>query len=107
MDKYRDYRFDTIIEDKKRSFVQKYQDLVIGNRRLGALAYYEFSTMFVNPIQGAIGLALRRILFPPMFARVGKKVIFGHHLNLKAPGSIELGDNTVIDDFATLSFRGT
>jgi acetyltransferase-like isoleucine patch superfamily enzyme len=107
MDKYREYRFDTIIEDKKRSFVKKYQDLVIGNRRLGSLVYHELCTLFINPLQGALGLVLRRWLFRPLFASIGRNVIFGHHINLKAPGNIHIGDSTVIDDFATLSFRGT
>lgn len=107
MDKYRDYRFDAIIEDSERTSMQKYQDLVIGNRRIGSLIYRELTEVFVNPLQGAAGIALRRLVFPRLFASVGRGVVFGHHVNLKAPGSIHIGDNTVIDDFATLSFRGT
>ncbi len=107
MDKYSDYRFDSIIEDKKRSFVQKYQDLFVGNRNIGSLIYYELCTLFINPIQGALGLALRKFLFPPLFARTGKNVMFGHHISIRSPGNISIGNNTVVDDFTTLSFRGT
>jgi acetyltransferase-like isoleucine patch superfamily enzyme len=107
MDKYREYRFDTIIEDTRRSSMQKYQDLVIGNRRWGALLYFELCALFFNPLQGALGLGLRRFAFKPLFARVGNGVVFGHHVSLRSPANISLGNNTVIDDFATLSFRGT
>ena len=106
MDKHRDFRFDTIIEDNNRSFLQKYQDLVIGNRRFSSLFFFEWCMVFINPIQGALGLALRKFIFPKLFLDVGKKVIFGHHIHLRAPGRISIGDHTVIDDFATLSFRG-
>jgi acetyltransferase-like isoleucine patch superfamily enzyme len=107
MDKHRDFRFDTIIEDKKRSFLRKYQDLVIGNRKLSTLLFFELCLVFINPIQGALGLALRKLILPKLFSRVGSKVIFGHHLHLRSPGNIQIGNNTVIDDFATLSFRGS
>lgn len=107
MDKYREYRFDTIIEDPDRSAMQKYQDLVVGNRRVASLVYFESCMVFLNPIQGAIGLALRKWAFRRLFASVGRNVVFGHHVGLRAPGRIHIGDNTVVDDFATLSFRGT
>jgi acetyltransferase-like isoleucine patch superfamily enzyme len=105
-DKYSEYRFDTIIQDRKRSFMRKYQDLVVGNRRFGYLLYFEACMLLVNPLQGALGLALRKFLFPPLFRRVGRKVVFGHHVGLRAPGNVEIGDNSVIDDFTNLSFRG-
>ncbi|GJL81676.1 MAG: hypothetical protein DHS20C01_13100 [marine bacterium B5-7] len=107
MDKYDAYRFDTIIEDKKRSFLRKYQDLVVGNRHLGYLLYFEFCMLFINPLQGALGLALRKMLFPGLFAKSGRGVVIGHHVGLRAPGNIDIGDNVVIDDFTNLSFRGT
>lgn len=107
MDKYREYRFDAIIEDTDRSALQKYQDLVVGNRRWLSLLYYELCTTVFGPVPGLLGLALRRLAFGPLFARTGRKVVFGHHVSLRAPKRIHIGDNTVIDDFAMLSFRGT
>lgn len=107
MDKYREYRFDTIIEDRNRSFLQKYQDLVIGNRRFSSLLYYELCTLFFNPVQGALGLALRRVTFGPLFGKIGKGVVFGHHVFLRSPANIFVGNHTVVDDFASLSFRGS
>ncbi len=89
-DKYSEYRFDTIIQDRKRSFMRKYQDLVVGNGRFGYLLYFEASMLLVNPLQGALGLALRKFLFPPLFRRVGRKVVFGHHVGLRAPGNVEI-----------------
>jgi hypothetical protein len=107
MDKYSEYRFDNIIQDPDRSFFHKYQDLVIGNRRIGFLFYFEVCTVLFNPIQGMLGLALRKLLFPPLFGRVGRRVVFGHHISIRSPGNIQIGNNTVIDDFTTLSVRGS
>ena len=106
MDKYRQYRFDTVIEDESRSFLNKYQDLVIGSRSIKTLALYEFCMLFINPLQGALGLALRKLINPFLFEQAGKKVIFGHHLGLLAPHRIRIGDYSVIDDYVNLSCRG-
>ena len=103
---YDKYRFDTIIEDKRRSFFRKYQDLVVGNRSLPYLLYYEFCTLLINPLQGALGLALRKFMFPPLFGGSGKNAVFGHHVSMRSPRNIFIGKSSVIDDFVTLSFRG-
>ncbi|MEA3291719.1 MAG: acyltransferase [Pseudomonadota bacterium] len=101
----RQHRFSNIIDDD-RSFAQKYQDLQLGERSLPKLAYYEFCTTFILPVQGALGLVLRKVLLPPLFSRVGKKVIFGHHIGLRAPGRVSIGAGTVLDDYCQISARG-
>lgn len=105
-DRHRQYRFQEVIGDRKKSVLRKYQNLVIGKRSLPALIRYELSMMLLNPVQGMAGLALRRMLFPGMFGGVGQGVIFGHHLSLRSPYRIFIGDNTVIDEYAFLSYRG-
>lgn len=107
MDKYREYRFDTVIEDENRSFFGKYQDLVIGSRSIKALILYELCTLLINPLQGGLGLVLRKLFSPLLFKCVGKKVVFGHHHGLLAPHRISIGNNSVVDDYVMLSCRGT
>jgi acetyltransferase-like isoleucine patch superfamily enzyme len=106
-DQHRKYRFHEVIGDTKTSPLRKYQDLVIGRRSITALIRYELFMLLLAPLPGIIGLGLRRLLFPSLFGAVGKNVIFGHHLNLRAPHRIFIGANTVLDDYAFLSFRGT
>ncbi|NEP14080.1 MAG: acyltransferase [Symploca sp. SIO2C1] len=103
--KYEQFRFDAVSTNSKNSFVQKYQDLVLGNRSWGRLLHYELLTLLVGQLPGAAGLGLRRIFYPQLFASVGKNALFGHHLTLRAPGRIQLGSNVVIDDYALLSVR--
>ncbi len=100
------HRFSKFMDDGGRNFVQKYQDLQVGNRSFLKLAYYEFCTTFLNPLQGAAGLALRHIFFPKLFQSAGKKVIYGHHLGLRNPSRVAIGKGTVVDDFVQISARG-
>ncbi|MEE9447203.1 MAG: acyltransferase, partial [Arenicellales bacterium] len=99
-------RFSNIIDDDSRSALNKYQDLQIGNRRILSLLYYEFCITLIAPLQGMLGLALRKVLFPALFKRSGKKVIFGHHIGLRNPARVSIGDSTVIDDYVQISARG-
>lgn len=99
-------RFDELIEDKSRNFLQKYQDTIVGNRSFATLAWFELNTLLLNPIQGAAGLALRRLTFPGMFSSTGKGVIFGHHLDIRTPNQISIGNNCIIDDYVALAVRG-
>jgi acetyltransferase-like isoleucine patch superfamily enzyme len=105
--KHEQFRFGNVITNSKTSFLQKYQDLVIGNRSLSQLLRYEILTLFLNQIPGALGLVLRKIFYPSLFASTGTGVIFGHHLSLRSPGRISLGNHVIIDDYATFSVRGT
>ncbi len=100
------HRFSKIMEDDDRGFFKKYQDLQVGNRRVLSLIMYEFCTTFISPIQGALGLALRKVLFPSLFKSVGKKTIFGHHIGLRNPARVVIGSACVIDDYVQISARG-
>ena len=106
-DKSHQLQFDQYMADKSRTALQKYQDLVVGRPGLLRLVYHEFVTLLINPLQGMLGLGLRRIFYPGLFAQVGKKVVFGHHLNLRLPFKIKIGNHSLIDDYVTLSCRGS
>jgi acetyltransferase-like isoleucine patch superfamily enzyme len=101
------FRFENIIQDQKSSVIQKYQDLFIGERRYSALIKYELITFFLCNLPGAVGLFLRQRFYPALFQKTGRQVVFGHHLTLRAPRRIIIGNNVVIDDYAVLSMRGT
>jgi len=100
-------QFDQYIADPSRSALQKYQDLVIGQSGILKLLYHELITLLINPLQGMLGIGLRRFTYPRLFSRVGKKVVFGHHINLRLPFKTTIGDNSLIDDYVTLSCRGS
>lgn len=105
-DQQEHYRFDELIDDRSRNFLQKYQDAIIGNRSIASLLWFELNTLLFNPLQGALGLALRKLTFPGLFSKSGRGVIFGHHLDIRTPNQISIGSNSIIDDYVALAVRG-
>jgi acetyltransferase-like isoleucine patch superfamily enzyme len=94
------------ILDKDRSLSQKYIQLVVGRRGFWAFLKYECVCLFVSAVPGALGLWLRKIFYPRLLKKVGKGVVFGRNITLRHPHKIEVGEHTVIDDFAVLDAKG-
>jgi acetyltransferase-like isoleucine patch superfamily enzyme len=92
--------------DPKRKLSGKYAALCVGRRGFGALLKYEFVNLFIAPVPGALGLALRRFFYRWILGKVGKGVVFGRNVVLRHPHKIEIGDNTFIDDNAVLDAKG-
>ena len=84
----------------------KYATLVVGRPGLGALLKYEFVVMYAQSCPGAIGLALRKTLYPWLLGSCGRNVIFGQNVVLRHPHKIHIGDNVVIDDNCLLDAKG-
>jgi len=85
---------------------QKYREMVVGDRGLLALLWFELLTTFLGPIPGALGLFLRRIFYPTLFKSVGKDVVFGRNLTLRHPHKISIGSHVIIDEDCTLDAKG-
>jgi acetyltransferase-like isoleucine patch superfamily enzyme len=90
-----------------RSLVRRYADLVVGPEAgYGRLAEYELVTMLAGRLSGALGLALRKLLYPRLFRRCGKGVVFGRDLVVRNAHLVELGDGVMIDDGCVIDGRG-
>jgi acetyltransferase-like isoleucine patch superfamily enzyme len=100
------YRFREVMQDQRKSALQKYQDTVIGQRGLLPLLRHELLILLLGPLPGLLGLGLRRILYPALFGAAGRNPVFGHHLSLRGTHRIFLGDNVMLDEHVFLSFRG-
>jgi acetyltransferase-like isoleucine patch superfamily enzyme len=87
--------------------LHKYQDLVIGSRSLGRLALYELVMLVSSWVPGALGLVLRKLLYPLLLGSVGKGVVFGQGVVLRHPHKIRLGDGVTVDDLVVLDAKGT
>jgi acetyltransferase-like isoleucine patch superfamily enzyme len=94
------------IFDRRRSARQKYSDLVVGRAGWGALLKHEAVTMLSQHVPGALGLALRKTLYPILLGRCGRNVIFGQNVVLRHPHKIEIGDDVVVDDNCLLDAKG-
>lgn len=88
------------------SSIDRYSRLVIGETGRWKLLTYELLTSLFGPIPGAAGIALRRVFFPLLFKKVGKRVVFGRSLTIRSAGNITLGDDVVIDDYCVVDPRG-
>jgi len=85
---------------------QKYAALVVGRPGLGALLKYELVVTLAQARAGALGLALRKVLYPLLLGSCGRNVVFGQNVVLRHPHKIHIGDNVVVDDNCLLDAKG-
>ena len=84
----------------------KYAALVVGRPGLGALLKYELIVMFAQSWPGALGLVIRKVLYPRLLGSCGRNVVFGQHVVLRHPHKIHIGSNVVIDDNCLIDAKG-
>jgi acetyltransferase-like isoleucine patch superfamily enzyme len=87
--------------------LRKYQDLVVGSRSLLRLIGYEAVVLVSSWVPGALGLLLRKLLYPLLLGSVGRGVVFGQGVVLRHPHKIRLGDGVTVDDLVVLDAKGT
>ncbi len=92
--------------DRRSSARDKYARLVVGRAGLGALLKHEAVVMCSQHVPGALGFALRKLLYPALLGACGRNVIFGQNVVLRHPHKIRLGDNVVVDDNCLLDAKG-
>jgi acetyltransferase-like isoleucine patch superfamily enzyme len=84
----------------------KYVELVVGRPGLGALLKYELIVMFAQSWPGALGLAIRKVLYPMLLGSCGRNVVFGQHVVLRHPHKIHIASNVVVDDHCLVDAKG-
>ncbi len=57
-------------------------------------------------VPGALGLVLRKMLYPALLGSCGRNVVFGQNVVLRHPHKIRIGDNVVVDDNCLLDAKG-
>jgi Acetyltransferase (isoleucine patch superfamily) len=85
---------------------QKYSALVVGRPGWGALVKHELVVTCSQHVAGALGLFLRKLLYPRLLGACGRNVVFGQNVSLRHPRKIRIGDNVVIDDNCLLDAKG-
>jgi acetyltransferase-like isoleucine patch superfamily enzyme len=86
---------------------EKYSALIVGQPGWAALISYEFVVLMSQSVPGALGLALRKVLYPFLLGACGRNVVFGQNVVLRHPHKIRIGDNVVIDDNCLVDAKGT
>lgn len=86
--------------------MRKYLALVIGRGSWLSLLKYEVIILVSSSVPGALGLALRKALYPRLLKKCGRNVVFGANVVLRHPKKIVIGDNVVVDDNCLLDAKG-
>jgi acetyltransferase-like isoleucine patch superfamily enzyme len=89
-----------------KSSRDKYVELVVGRPGLGALVKHEVVVLASQSVPGALGLALRKALYPLLLGSCGRNVVFGQNVVLRHPHKIHIGNNVAIDDHCLLDAKG-
>jgi len=92
--------------DARTSALDKYASLVVGRRGWWPLVKHEVITLVSQAVPGALGLVLRKVLYPHLLGACGRNVVFGQNVVLRHPRKIRVGDNVVIDDNCLLDAKG-
>lgn len=85
---------------------RQYARLAVGSDAPGPFLRHELVTGALSGFPGALGLWLRRKLYPGLLAACGRGLILGRHVTIRGSGRIRLGKNVAIDDNAVLDARG-
>jgi acetyltransferase-like isoleucine patch superfamily enzyme len=90
----------------RRSSREKYTELVVGQPGIGALIRHEVVVSIAQARAGALGLVLRKALYPLLLGSCGRNVVFGQNVVLRHPHKIHIGSNVVVDDNCLLDAKG-
>jgi acetyltransferase-like isoleucine patch superfamily enzyme len=85
---------------------QKYTSLIVGKPGWVALLKYEMVVLLSQTVPGALGLALRKVLYPTLLGACGRNVVFGRNVVLRHPHKIRIADHVVIDDNCLIDAKG-
>lgn len=95
-----------IKEMSGQSAWQTYRQLCFGDVALMRAFKTEAITFLFGSTPGAIGLGVRKMLYPGLFGQTGRKNIFGRNLTLRHPHKIQLGRKAILDDGVVLDAKG-
>ncbi len=92
--------------DARSSAREKYARLVVGRTGWGALLKHELIVQMSQAWPGALGLVLRKLLYPKLLGACGRNVVFGQNVVLRHPQKIRIGSDVVIDDHCLIDAKG-
>lgn len=94
------------LTDSNKSSFARYQDLALGTNSVWYLIKFELIMLLSSWLPGALGLVTRKFLYPRILGAVGKNVVFGQNISIRHGMKIQIGNDVIIDDGATLDAKG-
>jgi acetyltransferase-like isoleucine patch superfamily enzyme len=95
------------LSQEQQPAAKKYMDLAVGSDSWWQLWKYEFLIFCLASLPGALGLALRKLGYGRILAKIGKGSVIGPYVTLRCPRRISLGNHVFIDSGALLDAKGT
>jgi len=93
------------VYDTKKSYLKKYQEIVVGNQNFISLLKYDLIITAFGWIPGALGVVLRKNFYKYLFKPKLKNVIFGKNIDIFNPNKIKIGENCLIGDNCLLEAK--
>lgn len=93
-------------EATSASPVQAYQKLVAGTDSWWKLIRYEVLAAWGSHVPGAVGLAFRKLFWSSLFDSARGGTVWGHGVELRHPGKMQVGQSVVIDSGSRLDAKG-
>ncbi len=90
----------------EKGAVALYREYVVGGASFWKLVTYELFINFTAGIPGALGLLIRKILYPRMISRCGKGIVWGRDMVLRYPQKVRMEDYCIFDDGCVLDAKG-
>ena len=84
----------------------KYRAFAYGDAPWYRALWAEILITLIGSLPGALGLGLRRALYPSILGAAGHGTIFGRGVTLRHPHKIRLGERVVVDDNVVLDAKG-
>jgi acetyltransferase-like isoleucine patch superfamily enzyme len=96
-----------ILSKPGQSAYKKYKALVAGD--VGFINFFsaELVFFFLSSLGGAVGILLRKIIYPRLFKQCGSGIIIGRNCTFRHPSILRIGNHVTIDDNCLLDARGT
>jgi len=91
---------------EEKSALSKYQEIIVGKKSFLSLVYFEVC-MWLGKIPGALGLILRKLFWPRLFASCGKGVLFAPEMIIRHPHRIHIGNRVVFSEGCILDARNS
>jgi len=95
------------LNDQSKSTMQRYQELALGTSSIWYLLKFELIMLVASWVPGALGLVLRKFLYPQIIGTVGRNVIFGQGVAIRHGLKVAIGDGVIVDDAAVLDAKGS
>ena len=96
-----------ILTEPGQSAFKRYKALVTGDVSFIQLCLTELVFSTLGWLPGALGILLRRLLYPFLLKSCARGVIIGRNCVFRHPSKISIGENVTIDDNCVLDARGT